>query len=124
PSLGHLVQSCPGREVLRRLPASVESDHEGAGRLVRDEQAVGARADGAVLERFVSPGGARRGKACRQPQDEQRGKDPRPASRHDQRRREGKSTRERLTSHTPRGVSRTAGRKSAARKKSVKAGSW
>src|SRR5207244_4932561 len=39
-------------------------------------------------------------------------------------RRDGRRSRLCLTSHTPRGVSRTAGRKSAERKNSVKRGSW
>src|SRR5206468_3068084 len=38
--------------------------------------------------------------------------------------RDGRSSRLCLTSHTPRGVSRTAGRKSAHRKNSVNKGSW
>src|SRR5207245_2495551 len=38
--------------------------------------------------------------------------------------RDGRSSRLCLTSHTPRGVSRTAGRKSAERKKRVNRGSW
>ena len=38
--------------------------------------------------------------------------------------RDGSSTRPRLTSHTPTGLSRTAGRKSAAMKNSENTGSW
>ena len=121
--LGHLVEPRTERELLGRLPAAVERDDDRTGRRRprRNPDAIRATVERVAAERA----GRRRGpeRRRRQREGEQPGQRPGHRRRQGRRARRGSSTRPCLTSQTPRGDRRTNGRKSAARKKSVKSGS-